>query len=163
MRNAVPMSAKIETLFACLIVLQLAVVVSHDWIDIRGWTHGRQVQAVVGRGKLALATAINAVFPALAVGSALWFWGRSEPKIVGDYWVIYCGLAVLSAVTMWYVPYFFGADEKKKGEYSRMYAGTRHIFPARDDNPRPNLLHVLFHLLFLVNFGLALVVRFRAS
>jgi len=162
MRN-VPMSAKIETLFACLIALQFAVVVSHDWLDIPGWTHGRQVQAVVGRGKLALATAINAVFPALAVGSALWFWGRSEPKIVGDYRVIYCGLTLLSAITMWYVPYFFGADEKKKGEYSRMYAGTRHIFPARGDNPRPNLLHVLFHLLFVVNFTLALVVRFHAS
>jgi hypothetical protein len=96
-----PMNAKIETLFACLIVLQFAVVVSHDWLDIPGWTHGRQVQAVVGRGKLVLATAINAVFPALAVGFALFFWGRSEPKIVGDYWVIYCGLTVLSAITMW--------------------------------------------------------------
>jgi hypothetical protein len=92
------MNAKIETLFACLIVLQFAVVVSHDWLDTPGWTHGRQVQAVVGRGKLALATAVNAVFPALAVGSALWFWGRSEPKIVGDYWVIYCGLTLLSAI-----------------------------------------------------------------
>jgi hypothetical protein len=51
---------------------------------------------------------------------------------------------------MWYVPYFFGADEKKRGEYSRMYAGTRHIFPTRGDNPRPNFLHVLFHLLFVV-------------
>ena len=64
------MNAKIETLFACLIVLQFAVVVSHDWLDIPGWTHGRQVQAVVGRGRLAFATAINAVFPALAVGFA---------------------------------------------------------------------------------------------
>jgi hypothetical protein len=157
------MNAKIENLFACLIVLQFAVVVSHDWLEIPGWTHGRQVQAVVGRGKLALATAINAVFPALAVGFALFFWRGSEPKIVGDYWVIYCGLTLLSAITMWYVPYFFGADEKKKGEYSRMYAGTRHIFPTRGDNPRPNLLHVLFHLLFVVNFALALVVRFHGS
>jgi hypothetical protein len=35
------MNAKIETFFACLIVLQFAVVVSHDWLDIPGWTHGR--------------------------------------------------------------------------------------------------------------------------
>ena len=113
------MNAKIETLFACLIVLQFAVVVSHDWLDTPGWTHGRPVQAVVGRGKLALATAVNAVFPALAVGSALWFWGRSEPKIVVDYWVIYCGLTLLSAIIMWYVPYFFGADERRKASRAR--------------------------------------------
>jgi hypothetical protein len=157
------MSLKIETLFACLIALQFAAVVSHDWIDIRGWTHGPQVQAVVGRGKLAIATAVNAMFPALAVAFALWFWGRSRPKFVVDYWVIYCGVTVLSAIAMWYIPYFFGADEKKKSEYSRMYAGTLHIFPARGDNPRPNLLHALFHVLFLLNFTLALVMRLRAA
>jgi hypothetical protein len=52
--EAFPMNAKIETLFACLIVLQFAVVVSHDWLDIPGWTHGWQAQAVVGRWKAEL-------------------------------------------------------------------------------------------------------------
>jgi hypothetical protein len=117
---------------------------------------------VIGRTKLLWATMINAVFPGLAVAFALWFWGKSQPTFVGSYWVIYCGVTLLSAISMWYVPYLRGADEKKKLEYSQMYAGTRHIFPARGDNPRPNLLHVFFHLLFVLNFALALVIRFRA-
>jgi hypothetical protein len=157
------MNIEIERLFAVLITVQFAVLVSHDWIDIRGWTQGSKVQAVVGRGKLAIATAINAIFPALAVIPALWFWGKPHSTLVGDYWVVYSGITLLSAIAMWYVPYFFGADEKKKSDYSRMYAGTRHILPARGDNPRPNLLHVAFHLLFLVNFAMALAIRFRAA
>lgn len=152
----------ITALFAFLITVQFIVVVGHDWLHIPGWTHGRQVQAVVGRTKLLWATAINAVFPGLAVGFALWFRGRPHPEFVGTYWVIYCAVTLFSAVGMWYVPYFLGTDEKKKLEYSRMYEGTRHIFPPRGDNPRPNLLHVCFHALFVVNFALALLIRLRS-
>ncbi len=152
---------KVETLFALLITLQFIVVVCHDWLDIPGWTHGSQVQQIIGRQKLLWATAINAIFPGVAVAFAFWFEGKPHPQFVGTYWTIYCGVTVFSVISMWYVPYFFGADEKKKLEYSRMYAGTRHIFPARGDNPRPNLLHVGFHVLFVVNFALALAIRFR--
>jgi hypothetical protein len=42
-----------------------------------------------------------------------------------------------------------------------MYAGTRQVLPPRGDNPRPNLLHLCFHALFVVTFLLALVLRFR--
>lgn len=151
---------RLDALFAWLIILQFIVVVSHDWLEIPGWTHGSQVQAAIGRTKLLWASAINAIFPGLAVAFTLWFWGKPHPRYVATYWVIYCALTVASAVGMWYVPYLFGADEKKKLEYLQMYAGTRHIFPARGDNPRPNLLHVLFHILFVVNFVLALMILF---
>jgi|SRR5215831_16032545 len=151
---------RLDTLFAWLITLQFIVVVSHDWLEIPGWTHGSQVQAAIGRTKLLWATAINAIFPGLAVTFALWFWGKSHPRYVDTYWVSYCAVTVASAIGMWYVPYLFGADEKKKCQYLRMYAGTRHIFPVRGDNPRPNLLHVLFHILFVLNFALALKIRF---
>jgi hypothetical protein len=152
-----------ETLFAFLILLQFMVIVCHDWLDIPGWTHGCQVQEVIGRTKLLWATAINALFPGTAVMLAVWFWGRPHPRFVGTYWVVYCALTVISAIGMWYVPYLFGADEKKKLVYLRMYEGTRHILPPRGDNPRPNLLHICFHILFLVTFSLALLIRLRPT
>jgi hypothetical protein len=73
-----------DTLFAFLIMLQFIVIVCHDWLDIAGWTHGRQVQAVIGRTKLLWATAINALFPGAAVAFAAWFWGKSHPRFVRD-------------------------------------------------------------------------------
>lgn len=155
-----PSHASLENVFSALIVLQFVVIVAHDWIDVRGWTHGSQVREVVGRRKLLVATAINAIFPGVAVAFALLFWGATKPWFVGDYWIAYCAVTVLSAIAMWYVPYLFGAGEATRSEYARMYAGTHHVLPSRGDNPRPNLLHVCFHVLFLVNLALALLLRF---
>ncbi len=152
-----------EALFACLISLQFGVVVAHDWIDVPGWTHGTQVQSVVGRRKLWIATLINAIFPGIAVAFVAIFWSRPKPGFVTSYWVIYCAVTLASAILMWYLPYFLGATEKTKRDYAKMYAGTRQVLRPRGDNPRPNLLHLCFHLLFIVNFCLALVMRLRRA
>jgi len=149
-------------LFTCLIVLQFLIVVSHDLIDVPGWIHGSQIQAQIGKRKVWLATLVNAVFPGIAAGFALDFWSRPKPGYVSTYWVIYCSIAVVSAVGMWYIPYLLGAPEKQKREYRSMYAGTRHILPERGENPRPNLFHVGIHILFLVNLCLAVALRFHS-
>ena len=156
-------NSKIQTVFTGLITLQFLVVVLHDLVDIPGWTHGNQVRSVVGRRKLWLATLINAVFPGLAVGFAIYFWNRSQPGFVVNYWMMYCAITLASAIAMWYVPYFRGATQERKLEYSRMYAGTRQVLPPRGDNPCPNLLHVCFHALFAVNFILVLILRGRVA
>lgn len=93
---------------------------------------------------------------------AINFWHRPRPWFVTDYWLVYCAVTVASAIAMWYVPYFFGATEKQKRDYSGMYAGTRQVLPARGENPRPNLLHVCSHILFGVNLLLALLLRFES-
>jgi hypothetical protein len=144
--------------FACLLVLQLILICSHDLVDVPGWTNGRQVQQVIGRRKLWLVTAINGVFPGLAAGTAVAYWGRVAPRVVSGYWVLYCAITVASAIAMWYIPYLFGTSEESKLEYARMYAGTRHILPEHGDNPRPNRLHVYFHAPFVLNLILSAVV-----
>jgi len=118
---------------------------------------------MIGKRKLWLITLVNAIFPGVAVAFAVYFWNRPKPEFVADYWIIYCAVTLASAITMWYVPYFLGTSEERKRDYSSMYAGTRQVLPARGDNPRPNLLHVCFHALFVVTFLLALVVRFRSG
>ncbi len=138
----------IQTLFTILISLQFLVIALHDWLNIPGWTHGRQVQAALGRNKMLIGTVINCIFPGLAAGFALYYWHRAVPSFVLIYWVIYCAITVISATTAWWIPYFRGTDEKTKALYAQMYAGTRQVLPARGDNPRANLLHLYFHVLF---------------
>ncbi|SRR5258708_24734412 len=152
-----------QTLFTYLITLQFVLVTSHDWVNIPGWANGAQVQATIGRRKLLLATLINALFPGVAVAFAFYFWNRPKPGFVADYWVIYCAVTLVSAIAMWYVPYLFGTSEGRRQEFSRMYAGTRQVLPARGDNPRPNLLHICFHVLFVITLGLAAVLRLRGA
>ena len=139
---------------------QFVVVAAHDLVDIPGWTHGSQVQALVGRRKMWLVTLINSIFPGAAAALALYYWNRAKPMLVMDYWVIYCAVTVASAIAMWYVPYFFGTTAERKRDYAKMYARTRQVLPARGDNPRPNLLHLCFHVLFVITLVLALVLRF---
>jgi magnesium-transporting ATPase (P-type) len=146
-------------IFTLLLIVQFIVVVLHDWFDIRGWTHGSQVQQVVGKHKLLIATLINAIFPGAAVALAIIFWGRSKPEFATDYWVTYCAVTIGSAILMWYVPYLAGTTERKRAVYASMYAGTRQVLPERNGNPRPNLMHVCLHTLFAINLALAVAVR----
>lgn len=133
----------------------------HDLVNIPGWTNSTQIRSIVGRRKLLLITLVNSIFPGLAAAFAIgFFWTRTKPEYVSDYWIVYCAVTVASAIAMWYVPYFLGTTEERKREYSKMYAGTRQALPPRGDNPRPNLLHLCFHVLFVSNFVLALVLRF---
>jgi hypothetical protein len=151
-----------HAVFTSLITLQFLVVVLHDWVDIPGWTTGRQVQTIIGRRRLLVATAINSLFPGTAVALAFWFWNAPKPPGVVNYWMIYCAITFGSAVIMWYVPYFFGASARKKRDYEEMYAGTHHILPPRGNNPRPNVTHICFHILFGINLMLAIALLMHA-
>jgi hypothetical protein len=147
-------------LFACTITLQFVVIVVHDLLHIPGWTHGRQIRAALGPRKFWGATLINAVFPGVAFALAVRFHGSAVPAYAAGYWTLYCAVTVASAIAMWWLPYFFGTDEKTRRLYAAMYAGTRQLLPPRGDNPRPNTLHLGFHALFALNLLLALGVQF---
>ena len=152
-----------QWLLSVLLIVQFVVVASHDLIDIPGWVHGSQVKAVVGRNKFILGTLSTAIFPALAAGFAVYFWSRPKPAFVFSYWMWYCAITVISAIAMWWIPYFFGASEDTRRMYAEMYKDTRHVLPARGDNPRPNLFHLFLHVLFATMLLLALALRFRHS
>jgi len=43
----------------------------HDWLHIPGWTHGRQVYAVLGPSKMWVGTLVNSLLPGLAAYFAI--------------------------------------------------------------------------------------------
>jgi hypothetical protein len=147
--------------FTILISLQFLIILLHDLVEIPGWSHTSQMQAVLGKHKLWGATLANSIFPGVAAAFSWIFWNRPRPASVDRYWLIYCAVTVLSAVVMWYLPYFFGASEAKGNQYQRFYAGTRQILPPRGNNPRPNFLHVIFHFVFVATLSLALIINTR--
>lgn len=155
--NEFTRAQNVNLLFTCLIVTQFVIVAAHDWVDIPGLACGSQVQAVIGRRKMAWATLINSVFPGVAVAFAIRFFRAPAPRYVHGYWLIYTAITVTSAFVMWWVPYLFGASAEHRQEYGKMYAGTRFVLPPRGGDRGPNLLHICFHALFLGTFILALV------
>ena len=123
--------------FLFLISLQFLVILLHDLVEVPGWSHTSQMQAVIGRRKLYAATLANSIFPGIAVAFAVFFWNQPKPVFVSRYSLIYCAVTVISAIMMWYLPYLLGATDEKKDEYRMFYAGTRQILPERGENPRP--------------------------
>jgi hypothetical protein len=99
----------------------------------------------------------------LAAAFAIYYWGKPKPNFVLNYWLIYCAITGLGAITSWWIPYFRGTDEKTKQLYAKLYAGTRQVLPARGDNPQPNLLHLYFHALFLITLVLAVILWLRLA
>ena len=74
-------------LSTCLIVLQFAIIATHDLIDIPGWVHGSRVQALLGRRKVWLVTLANSVFPGIAAGFVVYFRNRPAPGFAANYWL----------------------------------------------------------------------------
>jgi hypothetical protein len=153
----------VQNLFAVLISLQFLAVALHDWLNIPGWTHGRQVYSALGPVKMGAGTAVNCIFPGVAAFFAYYYWHKPKPGFVLDYWIIYCAVTVVGAITAWWIPYWRGTDEKTTELYRKLYAGTRQVLPPRGDNPRPNLLHLYFHGLFLSTLVLSTVLWLRVA
>jgi hypothetical protein len=150
--------SNIQALFSVLIILQCALIVLHDQITIPGLNNARAVRRVIGARKFWIATVSTAIFPTIAAALALASWGHPAAHITRQYWVLYCAVTVASALFMWWIPYFRGADAETSRQYREMYQGTAQLLPARGDNPRPNTLHIAFHVLFIGTLALSIVL-----
>src|SRR5580658_5284379 len=59
-----------QAAFTILISLQFLIILLHDLVEIPGWSHTSQIQAVLGKHKLWAATLANSVFPGIAAAFA---------------------------------------------------------------------------------------------
>jgi hypothetical protein len=148
----------LQKVFTILLSLQFLMNGFHDWVDIPGWTHGRQVRAAVGVNKMVIGTVVNCSLPGLAAALAIYYWHAHVPMDVRNFWLIYCVAVVAGAIAMWWIPYFRGADQKTKDLYSEMCGGTIQVLRPRGDNPRPNLFHLGLHASGATNLILAGVI-----
>jgi hypothetical protein len=70
---------------------------------------------------------------------------------IGLYIVVFAVLAWLS----WYRPYLFGSTPEREAAAAQEYGRTVQILPARGTRIRPNLMHVILHVLFLATAAAA--------
>jgi hypothetical protein len=153
----------IEDIFTVLICIQFLVMAVHDLVHIPGLTHGRQVMAAVGPVKVFIGTAVNSILAGIPAVFAIVYWHKPKPDYLLNGWLIYCAFVCIGMIQAWWLPYFRGTDDKTKNLYAKMYAGTWQILPPHGDNPRPNVLHLVFHTLFLITFVFALLLRLRIA
>ncbi|MFI7033836.1 hypothetical protein ACIBK1_34400 [Microbispora rosea] len=114
-------------------------------------------------------TEVTVNAPVLALPALLLVWASAAGLPV----LAYAGaavelLALLSGLALWWLPYLAGVTvpwatagtgETWAALHARTYAKTVIVLPRRGDRPRPNLEHMILHMLML----LATVCAFAAA
>ena len=135
------------------LIVSLAVFVLYlvfqDWVTVPRFNEPRS--GGISLGKRTAISVGNVVPPLLLLilvamspttGPLPWWtvaWGTI-------YFVAFLVLAWLS----WYQPYVSGTTPERAASYEEEFAGTIQVLPPRGDHPRPNLAHVVLHLLMLL-------------
>ena len=143
---AIDMQSPALTIALAVFVLYLII---HDWVTVPRFNEPRS--GGISPGQRAAISVGNVLPPLLLLilvavspttGPMPWWtvlWGAI-------YFVAFLVLVWLS----WYQPYLRGTTPERTASYEAEFAGTIHVLPSRGDHPRPNLAHVVLHLLMLV-------------
>jgi hypothetical protein len=135
----------------------LIVMLVHDWVPLgplndlpRQREQPLRMRLLVEAGNVLPVAAIlvlAAVFPTgrLPLGASIY---------LAAYIVIFAVLAWLS----WYRPYLFGSTPEREQAAAHEFGRTTQVLPRRGTRIRPNLMHVILHVLFLA-VAVAAVVR----
>jgi hypothetical protein len=129
-------------------VIYLVSVLVHDWVPmfplndlVRQSEHPIRIRALVELGNvlpIGVILVLAVIFPEgrLPLGASIY---------IGAYLVIFAALAWLS----WYQPYFFGTSPARESASAREYGRTVQVLPSRGGRVRPNLVHLVLHVMFL--------------
>jgi len=124
-------------------------LVFQDWITVRRFNEPRSGGISLGKR---MAISVGNVVPPLLLPILVAMSSETGPLpwlIVAwgtIYFVAFLALVWLS----WYQPYVSGTTPERAASYEQEFAGTIQVLPPRRDHPRPNLAHVVLHLLMLL-------------
>lgn len=149
-------------MFLSLLVLQIVTILYHqattrfDFYPFNGIRH----YSVEERRKEAL---INGII--MAVPIILTFTGKPILIAVGGaIWT----LVIVGAILNWWLPYLTGIavykmpnNETWSQVYERIFSKTITILPRIKNNPRPNLEHMILHILILSSAIVSFAYSFR--
>lgn len=140
-----------------LITLFLAL---HDWIDIYPLNDLATFNKHCSLRNKVLMTFINTPFFIIYTGILLYYWSTPMPPYAKAYLLV-CNLLFFTGIIFsWWLPYLFGWPVSQVKDLHETHGTTHAFLPAIGNNPIPNTLHVIFHLVFVVNMIATCVVIF---
>jgi hypothetical protein len=145
-------------LFVVLLSFQTLICAVQDLVDIYPLNNLKKQYGNTPKKTWVIATFGNTLPPFLGLIFLLIFAREQTPIWVGIYLIAYHAINTILLYFSWYKLYFFGASKEDTDRIEKEYGDTLQILPKIKNNPRPNLLHFILHILFVLNTILSVMV-----
>jgi small-conductance mechanosensitive channel len=140
----------LDNLLILFLAIFLVYVILHDWVSMPPFNNTHEF-AKRSLSKRLLITLGNALPLIVALTLAIYYRYATLPFFAKCYMLLYVLLFFILMWTSWYKPYLLGTTKEQEASYKKEYGSTIQVLPAHGHNPRPNLMHVILHGLFLMS------------
>jgi hypothetical protein len=141
-------------MFSILFILQLIIflfLILHDLVPLGRFNDVRAVKEYKGIHKTIRDALINGIPYGFLVLVFIYVGHGTYPLWAKIYTLLVYSLYTLGILLSWYIPYFFGASEKRKIAYQKQFHNTITFLPWRN-GITVNALHVIYHCLHIIAF-----------
>jgi hypothetical protein len=123
----------------------------HDWIAIYPFNDLATFNKHCSLRNKILMTVFNAPFFLIYTLILLYYWSTPFSFSAKMYLLICNTLFFTGILFSWWIPYFFGWPVEQTKELHEVYGKTHSFLPRIGNNPIPNTMHVIFHLICFIN------------
>lgn len=150
----------ISLICSSCIILFLAL---HDWIDMYPLNDLETFNKHCSLRNKILMTVINTPFFIIYTAILLSYWTTPFSFWAKIYLIVCNALFLFGIIFSWWLPYFFGWPASQVKELQESHGTTHTFLPAIDNNPVPNTLHVIFHIVFVVNMITTMIIIYYGA
>jgi hypothetical protein len=138
--------------------LILLFLLLHDWINIYPFNDLKTLDKHCSLRNKILMTLINAPFFIIYMGILLHHW--STPfSFHAKWYLVTCNcLFSIGILFSWWLPYLFGWPQGQVEDLGQSYSSTHRFLPPIVNNPIPDTMHVIFHVIFIINLIATLMI-----
>ena len=135
----------ISSLFIVLFLLL------HDWIDIYPFNDLTTFNKHCSLRNKILMTVVNTPFFIIYTLILLYYWSTPFSCYAKAYLITCNALFLTGILFSWWMPYVCGWPKEQTKGLHEQYGKTHSFLPSIGNNPIPNTLHVIFHIIFIIN------------
>jgi hypothetical protein len=133
-----------QHLLLWLQILQVAILLLHDWIPLGPLNDLAAARRGHSRPAMALGTLTSSLLPSIGLALCVFYLRSGWPHWLQIYLLAAYGFLFTGELEAWWIPYLLKPQPKRAADYEAMYGKTSAFLPPRN-GIRINTLHFILH------------------
>jgi len=125
-------------------IVQVVILLFHDWIPLAPLNDVRAVHRQHGRPRVAFGPFIGSLFPCIGLALSLYYLHSGWPHWLYILLLASYGFLFIGELQAWWIPYLVSPQPKRAAQYQAMFSNTWAFLPPRN-GIRINALHFFLH------------------